>query len=552
MSRYYLVLALLALAGLSVTGLNLSILLRNRWAAGARGEAIRRALGASAGRMFRERLVGMGTVFGGAGLVGLVLGFLGKVALAASWPHTSPTVRSALDPGAALPFLALFFLLAVALPGLRTHEDLRTATGFRRLLAGGERLAGRRYPEGLRLFLPSLQIGLSLTLLMGSSLLLQGALDRPVEPVSSGSDPATPWEIVRVHVERTSGGAGAGAEPWKWLLDGLEDLPEVAKASLFTPGAWTGVGTVDGAFTECGDCVIGGMWVPFHTPFVQHHVVSPDSFSAMGLSLVQGREFTDADGPDAPLVAVVNQAYAREHFDQEGPLGRSLGLGGNQDSWHTVVGVVEDFGVSGVGSALAPGPAVYLSSRQHPPDRADLFLALGPGVGRASGPEEGAELIPPFIESGGSFRVDAPVVALEEYFAHAFLPFRWFGRVSLALGILTLALAAFGLYAILDYSVSLRSEEMGVRRALGATRRDVAVLTLGRSGKILLLGLFLGLEGSLFLTSFVEGIAFEGEFFDLPLFCGMSLILTVAALAGALRPTFHATRVPPRMAMGGL
>jgi hypothetical protein len=262
--------------------------------------------------------------------------------------------------------------------------------------------------------------------------------------------------------------------------------------------------------------------------------------------MVEGREFTSADGPGAPLVAIVNEAYAREHFDSEGPMNRELGIGRGVSAWYEVVGVVEDFGISGVGSSAAPKAAVFLSAAQHPPNQADILLKVDESS------EAPVESVTRAVEASGSFATATRPEPLEEYFARALAPFRWFGRVSFSLGLLTLALSAFGLYAILEYSVSLRREEIGVRRALGGGRRAIARLTLGRSARLYLLGLFLGLEGSLFLTAGIEEVGFEGQVFDLPLFLGVGGVLGLAALLGTLRPTRHAVEVPPKVAMGGM
>jgi len=560
LERYYLVLVAIALAAVLVAGLNLVILLKNRRDSRAHEEAVRMAVGASPRRLFAERLVGFGVVLGSAGIVGIGIGLVGKVGLALSWPEQGLSWPLVFGTGLAVPLLAIFLLLVLAF-SLRPAAGRRIPGGANRLLAGGDRVAGARYPEGLRVFLPSIQIGLSIALLMGSSLLLRGILDPPGEEAAGAGEEA----VLKVAVERTAfaeeegseeGAASVGRaasalqtgapDPWSALLSDLEGLEEVKEATLFSPGAWLGIGTTDTAFTHCGNCIVGNMWLPFYSPFVQHHVVSADSFSAMGVAVLEGREFTSADGPGAPLVAIVNEAYAREHFDSDGPLHRDLGIGRGVSGWYEVVGVVENFGITGVGSSAAPEAAVFLSAAQHPPDRVDLFLTV-------AGPTEALlEAVPELIGARGGFAVGPPPQTLEDYFAGAVAPFRWFGRVSLGLGLLTLALSSFGLYAILEYSVSLRREEIGVRRALGAGRGAIARLTLGRSARLYLLGLFLGLEGALFLTSGIEEVGFEGQVFDVPLFLGIGGILAFAAFLGTLRPTRHAVDVSPKVAMGGM
>jgi len=540
LNRYYLVLCALALAVLTIAGLNLAILLRNRAASRSHEEAIRMALGASPWRRFLERLAGMVVVFGTVAVAGFFTGALGRMALGSPAPASGAGWGFPANLGLAAPVLVLF-LVVVFGPAVRGFGEGAARGGTGGILAGGNRIMGARHPEGIRLFFPSIQIALSVTLLMGSSLLLQGTFDSR----DARADPAGAGGLLRIGVEARAPGRG-GSNPgpdWEGLLADLRGQPGIRDAAFLTPGAWLGLGTTDAVFTQCGDCVVGGMWLPFYSPFVQIHLAGPASFRAMGLRMLEGREFTEADRAGAPLVAIVNESYAREHFDAKGPLHKALGLGRGQDSWHEVIGVVEDFGIPAIGSSRTPKPTVYLSVGQHPPDRGDLYLR----------PVNESTLVGTTlsarVQEGDLFRVVAPPVTLNAYLENATAPLHRFAWVSLALGLLTLGISVYGLYAVLDFSVTLRREEIGVRRALGGGRRQIRSLTLRRSAGIFLLGAFLGLEGSLFLSSAVEGIAFRGAFFNLPLFLAFLGLMALAAFFGTLRPTTHALAVPPKVAM---
>ncbi len=543
LNRLFLVLSAVALAAVLVAGLNLVILLKNRATARAHHQAVRVSLGASRASLILDGLAGSAILFGLAAVAGSLVGIMGRMGLSLSWPHESQVAGSLPISGLALS-VNLFLLLLVGIYSVRSHAGSLREEGLQQFLSGGSRLKGPRYPEGLRVFLPALQIGLSISLLMGSSLMVAGTMD------GFGLDGANErWgDIVRVQIEAHGEGGADGegtSDSWDALLLRLSRMPRVRNAALFSPGAWVGLGRTDAVWTECGDCFIGNMWVPFSAPSVRHHVVSPDSFTAMGLVMRQGREFTSNDGPSAPLVAVVNETYAREYFDSKGPLGKSLGLGKEKNAWHTVVGVVEDFGIRGIGSSDAPTAAIFLSSGQHPPDRADIFLDLGPDSGDFFGG------IAEQAQSDGWWAISQEPSSLSSHLSQSLASLEWFAIIALVLGLLTLGLATYGLFAILAYSVALRRGEIGVRRALGAGPRAIASLVLTRSAKVFLFGVFLGLEGALLLTAGLEGIAFEGQLFDVGLFLWIVGFLAVAALLGTLRPMAHSLRIPPRVAMEG-
>jgi hypothetical protein len=244
-------------------------------------------------------------------------------------------------------------------------------------------------------------------------------------------------------------------------------------------------------------------------------------------------------------VVVVNESYAREHFDRQGPLGRSIRVGQGEEGWHTVVGVVEDFGVEGVGASETPDAAVFLSAAQHPPDRADLLLRVHGDLKAVS------DQVVRLVEGEGGLFLSGATGGMADFLARSRDPLKWFGGLALALGLITLGASAFGVHSLATYSVFLRTGEIGLRRALGASRLRVAALVFRRSGAVLLLGIFLGLEGAFLLAAWMQEIAFNRRGFDLWLFVGASAVLAVAAGLGTLVPSRRASRIPPASAMSG-
>lgn len=543
LGRFLLVLGAIGMAAVSVAALNLSILLRTRSASRAHERAIRLAVGASRKQLALEWLIGAGALFGVAGVAGVLAGRFGRNAMASTWPHLLARVQDGSLQNLAIPVLGLllFWVLAAS---YSVPPDPSKSGSSRGVLNGGARLVGARHPEGIRLYAPALQIGLSLTLISGSACLLEGSFSTP-----DSSDVAVEASgVLRTPLALGSVGDPARRDPdaWEEAISRVKDLPETAEVALVTPGTLVGVGTTDLAWTECGACSIGGMWVPFQAPSVQHHAVSPDSFRILGASMTQGREFTASDSPDGTLVAIVNATYARKYFDEDGPLGKTIGLGRGQKSWHTVVGVVEDFGVPGIGSGRAPRATVYLSTRQHPPDLAELLVV--PTAHNTVDPDAVADA----VKGVDGLALHGEASRLGDYLKGAVSPVGWFGRISSFLGVGTFIIAVLGLYSILEYSVSTRTQEFAVRRSMGAGPWRILRLVLWRSARIILLGLFLGLEGSLFLASGFQGVVSGSTGFDPVFFFGACTGFLVLGLLGSIQPARRASAISPRVAMGGM
>jgi hypothetical protein len=540
--RFFLLLCGLCLAAVAVLATNLSILLAGRWRAGSHGRAIRIACGASGPRIRLEEALGGAILAALGAAMGLGLGYLGKFGLALTWPHALAGSPLDLELVAWVPVVGLC-LLMVPGTGMVRQVPSGTRGDLTRLLGGGNRLMGSRYPEGLKGLLPAIQVGLSITLLMGSVVVLRGVWAEQGKLETSGAREEALW--VPVVASPSDGGGRPGAEAWNGLLSEMREIPGVDGVALFTPGAWLGLGPARLTWTHCGACRVGGMWVPFQAPPVRYHVVTPDSFRAMGIAVTRGREFGPGDGPGAPLVAVVNASYAQEHFDAEGPLGRTIRLGLGPNAWHTVVGVVENFGIGAVGSTETPSAAVFVSAYQHPPDRADLFLTSNPGRAPPGGAAVGV------VEGRGQIVLAGEPKPFSDVITRAESPFGWFAGVALGLGLLTLCAAVFGVYSLANYSVRLRVGEIGLRRALGASPLRISLLVLWRSGKILVLGTFLGLEGALLLCAAMGEVSSQGQGFDPLLFLAAVSAMALAAVLGTVAPARSAAGVPPGVAMSG-
>jgi len=321
-------------------------------------------------------------------------------------------------------------------------------------------------PAPTPLGIVTLQLGAGLALVVAGGLVTEHARQVIAGDVSPPLAPGQ--EIVQV--------AAAGTEP----LD-LEHLVDQAREanvaiSITLPGGHLGRGPVDRMITDCGQCLMGTIfvrWRPLRATFL---TATADTFQARGIPIVAGRGFSDHDRTGAPMVAVVNRQLAHRYFERGQPLGRTVLLGGTMGGTpYQVVGVVDDPPATGLGATLQPREVIYLSALQHPATRAEV---LGPA----------GHPLPPALAAMVTRRVAASVLLAE-----ALAPGQRVGRWFRAEGALALLLALASTSALLILWVRSLREEIALRRAVGARQRDVRRLVLRRALRTGLLGVAIGI-----------------------------------------------------------
>jgi len=311
-------------------------------------------------------------------------------------------------------------------------------------------------------------------------------------------------------------------------LSGLFDV-----ASLSSPGALDGLGTVSLAIAECGNCYQGGIATPLRPVQVSVSTVSADTFRALNTHLVSGRLITNDDDWRATRVAVINQTLARAHFQDGNPVGRHIQLGLGPNTRFTVVGVVEDQRAQGLGGALQPRYFVYTSVLQLAPSVVDLLVRPRRIIDRAR--------ILSWIPGAN---LSETLSATERRQIRA-APVRWFGT-ALSLEAISVALIAFlGIGLSMAIWVISMVPDIAVHRAVGARRRDVLAYVGARAGGVTVAGLALGLLLAYLsagpLSSIVPGVATLDSrgVMEVSL-----LVIFVTALAISL-PALRATRLQP-------
>src|SRR5438046_1431400 len=279
------------------------------------------------------------------------------------------------------------------------------------------------------------------------------------------------------------------------------------------------------------------------SPDEEKRQVSPDYFRALQIPLIKGRFFSDADKADAPPVIVVNQAFAKKFWPNRDALGKRIVMGGMSDNpkWITIVGVVGD--VRHFGLDVDPKPEMYVPFAQDP-----YFTTIY--VVRSN--QDPGSLLPAIrreIQSLDSAVPLANVRTFENVIADSIAP----RRLSVVLlgvfaGVAVL-LASVGIYGVMSFLVVQRTQEIGVRMALGAQRSDVLKLILGRSLKLISAGAAIGLVVALMSTSMLQALLYNVSAFDTPTFVLVTILLAAVALAARYLPSMRATKADPMVAL---
>jgi putative ABC transport system permease protein len=274
----------------------------------------------------------------------------------------------------------------------------------------------------------------------------------------------------------------------------------------------------------------------------EYNVVSPGYFQTMKIPLLRGRDFTDADREGATNVAIIDDRMARRYFAGADPLGRHFR---DEGKIYEIIGVAE----SGSYRALnnEPRPFVYLPFAQRGGAGFNMRMVLhvrsrlGAGETYAAIRREVA-----LIDKNVPLQEPMPV---SEYMKFSLLPQRIMTAVAGVFGLTGLLLAALGIFGMVSYSVAQRTHEIGVRMALGARSAHVLKLILRQGLRVTLIGVATGLAGAFAATRLLESLLFGLSATDAVVFVGVSLLLTLVALAASYIPARRATKVDPMVAL---
>lgn len=512
---------------------NVANLLLARGATRRRELAIRAAMGASRGRVVRQLLGESLLLAGCGGGLGLLLSFWGvRVAFASS--DLPQFGEISIDGRVAVFACALTLATSVIfglLPAWRTSRAHPIDA-----IKGGQAGAG---PTGqsrrLLGFLVVAEIALSLILLVGAGLMMREF----VRILRTGPG----FEVQDAFVVNLSlTGENYATGPQKnafvsQVLERMAGLPGVEAAGVTDVLPLSGNGSVPGF------SIPGRPPVPANErPSALAYKVSPDYFKAMGIPLRQGRLITERDGPGAPQVVLINDVLARKFFPEENPVGRRIEIDRAEREIVGVVGSVKHYN-----AAEVLQPQIYTPLVQQPASR--LYFVVRAGHAARDLPAG----LRAAVQAVDRNQPIASLRPLGDYLALRIAGQRVAMLLFATFSIAALVLAGIGIYAVMAYSVSQRTGEIGLRMALGAQHRDVLRLVMAQGGRLIGLGLLTGVAGTFALTRLIQSVLqslFSGARMDDPIvFAGVAALLAGVGFVACLLPARRAAKVDPIVAL---
>ena len=528
--------ALLVLQGavalvLLIACANVSSLLIARSTGRRREIAIRAALGAKRGRLARQLLTESLVLGVAGGISGLLLsswliGLLLRIVpegvprveeITIDWVVAGITLVTALGTG----------VLFGVLPAIQaSRSDAATA-----LKHSGERTSAAR-ARG-RSVLVIAEIALTLVLLTGAALLTNSFLR--LQRVDSGLRPDH-VNVISLAIPQTRYPTAASqTEFYRRLIEGLSERSEVQAVGVGFPGPLRGNNASGAFFIEGRQSATRA-----DRPYANIGSVSGGYFAAMGIPILAGRTFTEADRENAPPVAIVSVALGRKYWPGENPLGKRVRFG-DDEPWMTVVGVAGD--VRQLGLDQAPPPILYLPYKLFALPFTNLAVrSAAPDASIASLMRAQIRAVDPEMPPG-------EMATLHTILNRSVEQPRFRTLLLSAFAITALLLAAVGVYGLISYSVTQRTREIGIRIALGAQPAQVVGPVIREGVTLAFVGLALGLAGAFIAARALSRFLFGIGAGDPVTFAGVSVLLLAVALLASYIPSRRAMRVDPIVAL---
>lgn len=510
---------------------NLTNLLLARSTTRARELAVRLALGAARWRLVRHLLTESVLLALCGGALGVLIAYVGLKGAGALIPSQFQMLdlRAGVNSRVLLWSLALALAVGVVVGVLPALQATRTDP-HESLKADGRGGAGRTSSRA-RAMLVVAEIALSVVLLLGAGLLMRSFMN--IQSVDAGFEPRGVLTMrLTLPRERYPGeAAGAFFDRLVERIGGVPGVRAVAAASQYPP-----MGVFDTQFTLEQQAAATQGAIP--TSLIT--VATPSLFEALRVSMRSGRTFNTGDRLDAPRVVIVNQTFAERYLQGADPLGQRLTLGAPRPGrpWATIVGVVADFRNNG--STRPVRPEIYMPVRQQT-DWNQLFVLVR-GEGTPAG------MLPAVREAVRSLDVEQPIYgiqSLEEAVAQSSFQQRTAAWLLSIFAIVALVMAAVGIFGVMSYSVSARTQEMGVRLAIGAQRCDVVWLVMGHVLKLAAVGLLIGVALLLASRQALAGLLFGVQATDAATIATVAVVLGLVSLVAAWVPASRASRIDP-------
>jgi putative ABC transport system permease protein len=500
--------------------------------------AVRAVLGAGRWRIARQMLTESVALSFLGGVGGIALAYAGLAWLKTLNVASLPRLEEIDINLSVLAFTfgasALTGLLCGLLPALQF-----SGTGLSESMKEGRKGAamGGRHRKWLRGLVVA-EIALAMVLLVGAGLLLRSF--KLVIEAHPGFDPkgvltlSVPLPLANYPDQKTQ------AQFYETTLPRLAALPGVDAASGVFRIPLVGLATA--AFSIEGKPVAQGA-----NPNADYRAISPAYFRTMGIPLRRGREFTDQDKVDSPDAVVINEELARRFFKGEDPIGRRLQVGAELTRFRDIVGVVGDAQLTSLVGKVDPAVYVPMTQNTWPQALRTSTFAIKTGL-------EPRSLVAAIRKEVQSIDPSLPVTqvqTMEEVVENSLAPQRFNLILLMLFALVAGSLAVIGIYGVMAYHVTQQTHELGIRLALGAQPRELLKLVAGDGARLALLGVALGLAGSLWLTRLISGLLFSVSATDPATFVAVAVTLSVVRVVAGGIPARRAARVNAIIALRG-
>lgn len=518
---------------------NVASLQLSRAASRKREIAVRTALGASRWRIARQLLTESILLAAIGGGLGLLVAMWGTNVLLRVRPANLFTVSSvALDPRVLIFAAVVTFLAACIfgfLPSYATaHSQIASA-----LREGGRSSSGGKRSHALRSVLAAGEIALALMLLTGSGLLVRSFIRMVrVDPGFSVTNLLTFKLYLPTSVYKDD---AARITFFNALFDRLRQIPGVRSVSDENLPPFTG-------FSDWGVAtdfrLPGQEAAPYsELPVTAVRVVGSDYFRTMEIPLVQGRAFQPAEFTEARHTVIINETFAQDYFPGKNPIGQKITIDMKDTNVPSeIVGVIGN--VHGADLRAKPWPTVYW-----PYPELAAYSAMTILVRTETMP---LSIVPAVREAVAAIDKNEPVAdvsSMDQLVSKSVSGSRFTMLLLVVFAMLALILAIIGIYGVMSYSVAQRTNEVGIRVALGAQRRDVLVLMLGQGMRLALAGIAIGIVAALALTRLLATFLFSVSATDPVTFAAVAVLLAIVALVACYIPAHRAMKVDPMIAL---
>ena len=511
---------------------NIASLLLARASARQKEIAIRAALGASRARIARQMLTEsiLLSIFGGA--LGLLVALWGINALVALSSDNIPRVKEVGIDGRVLGFTLAVSIVTGIIFGLIPAIQA-SRTDLNETLKEGGRSAATAMGQWIRRALVVFEVAIALTVLIGAGLMIKSFMK--LSEVDPGFKPANVLTMQVALAAQKYPEPSQRTAFFQQLVHRVESLPGVQAVGTISQLPMSGQ-QEDTRFT-----IEGKPAGPDEQSYANSRVASPDYFRALGIPLLKGRYFTDADSMTAPQVVIISDSFARRFFPEEDPIGQHIAIDIGEPWKGEIVGVVGDIRHNGL--AADSWREMYVNQYQAPTAGANLVVRA------ASDP---TRLTAAIKSEAHQMDKDVPVYnvqTMEKLVSESVAQPRFRTLLLAIFAAIAMTLAAVGIYGVMSYYVTQRTHEIGIRMALGASSRDVMKMVVRQGMALAVAGLGIGLVGAFLLSKLMASLLYQISASDPATFAIISATLAAVAFLASYVPARRATKVDPLVAL---